>query len=118
MNSEGLEQIDIIERYVSICNVALDRNSERFPFKQILDAAEKTSHGRMIEVEISDWPEIGTYVFTLSKGRIKAEKHDCGGECKCDGKLDFKKSYLEDVIRNAGVYIDNPAKINWDWLYH
>ena len=117
MNGEGQNNTDIIQRYVSICNVALFKNAQRFPFKQILEAAEKTSHGRIIEVEISDWPEAGKYAFKLSRGRIMVEKHDCGKECKCDGKWSVNKDYLESVITRAPVFIENPARIDWDWLY-
>lgn len=117
MNSEGQNSQDIVQRYVSICNVALFKNAKRFPFKQILEAAEKTSYGRMIEVEVYDLPSSDKYVFSLAKGRIMAEKHDCGDSCKCDGKWSVSKDYLDNVIREAPLYIENPARIDWDWLY-
>lgn len=107
----------MIERYVSICNAALFQNAGRFPFKQILEAAEQCSQGRMIEVEVLGLSGADKYVFSLAKGRIHAEKHDCGDACKCDGKWNISREYLESVVQNAPEYIDNPARLNWEWLY-
>ncbi|MFP4313855.1 MAG: hypothetical protein ACLFR0_05965 [Alphaproteobacteria bacterium] len=118
MKKDNEQGLDYIQRYISICNVALHKNCERFPFKQILDAAEQQSKGRMIEVNIEgDPPHEEDYVFTLSQGRIQADKHACGSQCTCDGKWIVKKAYIEDVINNPDIYIQNPAKINWEWLY-
>lgn len=106
---------DIVNRYVSICNVALFKNAGRFPFKQILEAAEQRSRGKIVEMTIEDWPE--GYTLSLSEGRISAEKHQCNDPCQCDGRWKVSKEYLHNVVENAPVYIENPARINWEWLY-
>lgn len=110
---------ETIQRYASICNVALYKNAARFPFKQILSAAERTTHGRAVEVEIADQGKVEDtkYVFRLAQGRIHVEAHTCGKSCRCDGTWRVDKSYLDSVINNAPAYIENPALINWDWLY-
>lgn len=117
MCNETHQISNMVERYISICNVALFRNSARFPFKQILEAAEKLSCGRKIEMTIDGLPDSDAYVLSISDGRINAEKHNCGEVCNCDGKWLVSREYLQNVVEHAPIYIENPALIDWEWLY-
>lgn len=125
MDRFNLKEHDLFERYVAICNVALAKNADRFPFKQILKAAEEHSGGRYAAVEIVDNYMPAVYVLSIQGGRIVLEHLS---ECAalntniwtirpCDKKWRITSKYLNEVVENASRYIDNPALLNWDWLY-
>lgn len=117
MNDVRDINLDLMQRYVSICNAALLKNSARFPFKQILAAAEKNGKGRPVDVAIIDQPDSDHYAITLAEGRIKAEKQKMQINHCDQAQWRVKQSYLDDVVRNAPVYIENPARLDWEWLY-
>lgn len=108
----------MINRYVSICNQALFKNAERFPFKQILDAAEQSGCDRKVEARVSDDPEKQGFILRLKERKIQIRPCEgCGDDC-CDYVWDIPLKYLEDVIAEPDLYISNPAKLDWGWLYH
>lgn len=107
---------DLIKCYFSVCNKALDLNKERFPFKQILGAAKASEKGRQVEARVSDHPD-AVYVIEIKQGVIASRPHvDCE-DCNCVRGWCVTKNYLEDVVKNPQIYIGNPAKINWEWMY-
>lgn len=106
----------LFSRYIDICNQAIQANKDRFPFKQIL-AAVKDEHSLSdIEVCIIDDKPNAEYTINLDSNKIKAEKYSSCPNCNCGTQWRITRSYLEDVIENAEEYIDNPAKINWEWM--
>lgn len=106
-----------IKSYVSICNRALSLNKDRFPFKQILNAIESSEKNKKIEVHIAGQDSIDAYVFTIENGQINLSPHDDCGQCQCERKWHLEWSYLQQVLKNPEAYIENPAKINWDWMH-
>lgn len=108
---------DLIERYAEICSRALMKNKNRFPFKQILGAAQKSERERPIEVVLSDTFPPETYVFTLKADGVDVEPHDLCGDCRCVRSWNTNIPYLMDVTQNSQAYIDNPAKLDWEWMY-
>ncbi len=112
-----MDKNDLFQRYLDICNQALDANKERFPFKQILGAAREAEQSRQIEVRIVDDEPADTMVMTIKRDAIQAEDHASCADCNCDGEWRVSKSYLESVVENPQAYIENPAKIDWDWMY-
>lgn len=108
---------NLIERYVGVCNEALIRNAERFPFKQILGAAQKAECGQSIEVVVEDSPTLETYVFRLKGDGISVKPHSQCKDCDCVRSWNTRIPYLESVTRNPEAYILNPAKLDWEWMY-
>lgn len=105
----------LIQSYLDVCNKSLSRNKTRFPFKQIFEAAIKYDHGRKIEVQIGEHPD--TYVLEFEDDSLTVKPHSKCKNCNCDGHWRVDDNYLIDVVGNPEVYIDNPAKINWEWMY-
>ncbi|GEM_PF-917338 len=111
------QQTDLFKRYVDICNRAMEANKDRFPFKQILGAAQnQASPAKNIEVCIIDDRPDAAYVLHFDHDKMSGAAHDSCPNCQCDKQWRITRSYLEDVIKNPDEYIDNPAKINWDWM--
>lgn len=107
---------DLFAQYLEICNQALQESKHKFPFQQILGAARRVNSSRKTEVfVIEDRPQ-STYVLSVNDKGIAAEPAASSDNCDCQGEWRVARSYLEDVIQNPQKYIENPAKINWDWL--
>lgn len=106
-----------IKSYVSICNRALSLNKDRFPFKQILGAAQKSEKGKKVEVLLAGAESIDSYVFSIKNEQIIFAPHSECGQCKCDRKWHLEWTYLQEVLKDPESYIKNPAKIDWDWIY-
>ena len=107
----------LIKSYVDVCNQALAAHSNKFPFKQILGAASQADRGKKIEVSLFGDGEGSSYVFTMEGSRIHVTPHGGCHNCNCDRKWQIEKEYLEQVKKDPMTYIQNPAKINWEWLY-
>lgn len=107
----------IINTYVDVCNQALELNKHRFPFKQILGAAKQYENGKNIEINVVDGDKIESYVFSIRDSSIIARQHEDCGDCNCVRRWKIERHYLEAISRNAPIYVQNPAKINWEWLY-
>lgn len=107
----------LMTRYLDVCNRALVLNSDRFPFKQILGSATQSGKGAVVEVNIVDTLPPVSYAMTLGYNGIEAKPHGDCEDCRCDRSWAVSKSYLEDVVMHPDVYIQNPAKINWEWMY-
>lgn len=106
---------DLIHHYVAICNQALESNRDKFPYKQIFSALEKLNAQDPIEVFVAD--TLQTYAFYFSNDGVKVFKHDDCDECNCIRKWTTTSRYLNNVVTEPDLYIQNPARLNWDWLY-
>ena len=92
------------------------RNRERFPYKQILGAAKRNERGKIIEVCVIDDETSPSYAMVLGQGGLTAQPHDQCENCNCDKQWNIKRSYLEEVAKDPDSYIENPAKLDWDWM--
>ena len=106
---------DLMRRYLDTCNKALLHNKNRFPFKQIFDAVKKTGAGKMIEVKIAEYDP--TFVVYIADDMIAFDRHDACGSCECDGLWQVEHAFLSEVVQNTQVYVQNPARLNWEWMY-
>lgn len=106
---------ELIKEYVSICNRALEQGRSRFPFKQIFKALEKASEADVVEVVVLDTAQ--TYAFHFDASGINVENHADCKDCQCVRQWTTSSKYLRDVVKNPQAYIQNPAKLNWDWMY-
>ena len=108
---------DLFAQYLEVCNQALQASKYKFPFQQILGAAQRVNHSRKLEVfVIEDRPQ-SAYVLSLKNEKMMAESKAPCVDCDCQGEWRVARSYLEDVIQNSPEYIQNPAKIDWGWLF-
>ena len=111
------EHFDLMERYVDICNQALLQNKERFPFKQILGAAKNAEQEKPIEVVIVDTVPLEAYVFRLKENGVTVQPHAACDNCECVRSWNTNMSYLKGVTKDPQSYIQNPAKLDWEWMY-
>ena len=61
----------LLRQYLDVCHQAMLSNKNRFPFKQILSAAQKASTGNTIEINITDSNSNKAYVLKLKNNSSK-----------------------------------------------
>ena len=116
---DSLSDTELFARYLDICNRALARNQERFPYKQILGAAATAQRDKDIEVCIVDDQPQASFILHMEQGKITAAPREACGKCAscaCFTQWRVPRSYLEEVVGHADEYIQNPARIDWDWM--
>lgn len=106
---------DLFLNYLEVCNQALALNHNKFPFKQILGAAGRAEAHSKIEVNI-EGDKSFSYIITIDGNKIHGEPHGSCASCNCDKKWITNSKYLETVTGAPENYIQNPAKLNWDWM--
>lgn len=109
-------ETELFQRYLDICNRALEANKDRFPFRQILSAMREGAEQRPMEVCIIDDRPEASFTIALAENRIVTRDNKACDACGCKGKWRVRRSYLEDVVRNPEAYIRNPARIDWEWM--
>lgn len=117
MDHSAPDYDDLMKRYLDVCNQAMALNKDRFPFKQILGAAKASECGKVIEVRILDDVPGMSYAMTFNQDGLVAKPHGDCDDCNCDREWNVSIAYLEEVAQNPTRYIQNPARINWEWLY-
>lgn len=111
------EMANLLNGYVSVCNEALLKNKERFPFKQILGAAREREAGQLIEVVVDQANPEDVYVFGIEDDKIIVMPHTECEECTCVRTWNPSKDYIDNVLADPETYINNPALIDWNWMY-
>lgn len=110
------DAVGVFTRAINVINAALERNRDEVPYKQILDASRKAMEGRNLGVAVyeSD-PDAPFDWFTL---RFQDSAFEIVAHGKQDPEIAWKVSrdYLEKVAENPDDYIENPARLDWDWL--
>ena len=80
---------DLMQRYLDVCNQALSKNKDRFPFKQILGAAQDAERERKIEVIVSGSLSGARYVMNIDGDYIVAAPHGDCADCQFRRCMDF-----------------------------
>lgn len=107
---------DLVFRdYLKVCNKAIDKNKDKFPYKEIWGVGMKlVGQKEEINCVIYDDEPQGTYTLNLDKDnhlRIVEGLHP-----KFEDSWKFRYSYIKHVIDHPEEYINHPAKLDWDWL--
>ena len=102
---------ELVERYMEVCNQAIEKHKDTFPYKNILKASEAFQGSGWRFTVYDDEPK-GSYQINLNDNFMEAKpcekKHSSGWH--------LNTSYLHKVTQNPQDYIDNPALLDLDWL--
>ena len=116
MSSTEKDNTVLLEQYLKICNKALETNKERFPYREIIKALAEMKESENVEVcIINDHPK-AELIMKRKDETVMAFPHANNVETLNTKKWNVTRSYLEDVINNPKLYIDNPALIDWEWI--
>jgi len=105
----------IFERYLEVCNQAIEINKDRFPYTEIWRARwNNLGSNNIIQCAIYDDRPKAIYTLQLTedmKINILNKKHETS-----DDIWPFKYNYLKQVVENPQSYIDHPESLDWGWL--
>jgi hypothetical protein len=105
----------VFELYLDVCNQAIEKNKDKFPYMEIWKARwKKLDTDDILECAVYDDRPKVIYKLRLTKDmkiKIIEKTHVVPGDA-----WPFKYSYLKHVIDNPQGYIDHPANLDWGWL--
>jgi hypothetical protein len=105
----------VFERYLDICNQAIEKHKDKFPYSEIWKAKWKNlGPDHILQCAVyDDRPKI-IYSLQLTEDmKIKILKKTPAGP---EDVWPFKYSYLKNVVDNPQDYIEHPANLDWGWL--
>jgi len=116
VESVSLEEYErIFERYLDICNQAIEKNKNQFPYMEIWQARWKSlGHDNTLQCAVYDDRPKVIYTLQLTEDmKIKIIKKT---NVLPTDIWPFKYSYLKHVVENPQNYIEHPANLDWGWL--
>jgi hypothetical protein len=115
-NAEVVEEYELVfERYLDICNQAIERNKDKFPYTEIWKA-RWNSLERDSKIHFTVFDDRPKVVYTLQltedmKIKIIEKTHIVP-----ENAWPIKYNYLKHVVENPQEYIEHPANLDWGWL--
>jgi hypothetical protein len=108
------ENFDVLmNRYLDVCNKAIEENKEDFFYKRVWGISERIFKTYHMHIAVYDDRVKNLYVLRYADHKISEDR---------SVKPDFERSwhinysYLKHVVDNPEQYIKHPAKLDWDWL--
>lgn len=114
--NETLEEYErIFERYLDVCNQAIEANKNKFPYMEIWKARwQDLESNHVLECAVyDDRPKI-FYKLQLTENmkiKIIEKSHVAPADA-----WPFKYSYMKHVVENPQGFIDHPANLDLGWL--
>lgn len=104
----------LIAAYLRVCNLALQSSKKQKIIAHTLDPYIAHLSQTPLQINIiDDQPHISIEMHADDQGLdATIQNTPCPSTTK---KL--MRSYLEHVVQNPDTYIQNPAKLDWDWLF-
>ena len=105
----------IFERYLEVCNQAIEKNKDKYPYTEIWRARwNSLGADNILQCAVYDDRPKVIYTLQLTKDmKIKILKKTHGTD---DDIWPFKYSYLKQVVENPQSYIEHPDSLDWGWL--
>jgi len=113
--NDAQEYEEVFQKYLEICNRAIEQNKSKFPYTEIWGARLKALEEEM-KVEAIVYDDRPKAAFTLRLTRDMKIEIVEKKPIKTDDEWPFTYQYLKRVVDNPQDYIDNPAKLEWGWL--
>lgn len=106
----------VFTRALNVINAALEKHADAMPYKALIQGSEKVLSDRNIGVSVYEKdPKSPFDYFTIRfrDGSFELVSH---GKQEPEMAWNVSRDYLEKVAENADDYIQNPVKLDWDWL--
>ncbi len=112
---EKLTNNVLIKYYINICNYALFKHRHLPLLNGILAVINRIySQDTIAFIMTDDENKPLAYFSTRFVDGMFTPVEE--GEHSPDIKLKLRRSYLENVVKNADDYMTHPTKLDWDWL--
>lgn len=113
MTAKEDEYASLLRRYIEICNEAIEKNGDKFPYSAIWGAALPKVEGKQLEFALRDDRPKACLRVAVEGDHLDPEQ---SGEVCQDLDWVFDYSFLKDVVENADACIDEPTRLDWAWL--
>jgi hypothetical protein len=113
---ESAPTYDLFMGTVDVINEAIEENADKPVVKNVIDIADKLASGKQFGVAVyKEDPDKPFDYFTV---RLQDKKVQLAARGKESPDIAWKVSqhYLATVCDNPRRYIDNPARLDLDWL--
>jgi hypothetical protein len=105
----------VLHQYLEVCNLALEHNKNKFPYKKIWGARVKAfPDGIKVEAIIyHDRPQVALPLNLTHDMKIEIMEKPV---IPLERTWAFSYQHLKRVVDNSQNYIENPARLDWGWL--
>ncbi len=109
------EYEQVFQKYLEICNHAIEQNKDKFPYTEIWGARFKAlkTEATLNAIVYDDRPKVEFMLRLTRDMKIEIVKKK---DIKSEDEWPFTYQYLKRVVDNPQEYIENPAKLEWGWL--
>jgi hypothetical protein len=119
--SDGLanetEYENVFRQYLDVCNQAIERNKDKFPYTEIWNARLKGPEKNSLihAVVFDDRPKLAYLLCLTPEMKIEITEKK---ELQTNEAWPFSYQYMKRVINHPEKYITNPARLQWGWLQY
>jgi hypothetical protein len=117
MSKAHTEQL--IKNYFELCFSAIDLNRNRFPFKQIFEAAIKRHDVLTISVHVQPnkkSEDVQRFIISFKDSQISIIANLPNSHMINNKTWIVDEQYLKTVLNNQSKYLQNPSYFDWGWI--
>jgi hypothetical protein len=103
---------------LDVVNRSLKENRDTKVIGTVISAFDKYLDGHKAGVEIYKEDPGKPYDYFTIRYHNKKFEIDSRGKSEKDTEWKVSQEYLESIVDDPQKYIDNPAKLDLDWLKH
>lgn len=115
---EGHDSYKMLNGALDVVNESMDKYRDKPVIKSVMSLVDDQTAGRKFGVAIyGENPEHPFDYYTI---RLHNKRLEMVSRGKDHPDIDWKVSidYLEDINDEPQKYVDNPLKLDFDWLKH
>lgn len=118
MEEKKVDQMDtreLVTQFLKVCNEAIDHDRltwRREVPRRLLAKVE----GKKIGLAVTKSSTKRYFDFYTIQVRNRKLEFVTRGKQDPEFSFPVTESYLKEVSRNPGKYIENPLKLDWDWV--
>ena len=112
---EETDYAQVFEQYLAICNQAIEKNRNTFPYTEIWRARFETlkAEATLRAIVYDDRPKLDCTLRLTKDMKIEIVEKKAIPD---DDEWPFTYQYLKRVVDHPQEYINHPAKLEWGWL--
>jgi hypothetical protein len=110
------DTLSVFTRALNVMNSALEAHKDEKPYSVLIQATEKAMGERKLGVGVYESDPGNPFDYFTIRYREGSFELDAHGKKDPDLVWKVSRDYLEKVAADPQEYIDNPLKLDWDWL--
>ncbi len=112
---EETDYAHVFEQYLVICNQAIEKNRNTFPYTEIWRSRFETleAEATLRAIVYDDRPKLDCTLRLTKDMKIEIVEKKA---IPADDDWPFTYQYLKRVVDHPQEYINHPAKLEWGWL--